>query len=65
MSGEGNRLRVGTRGSLLARTQTGMVVAQLCEVVDLDGPLLQAEDWPDGIVYEDGVMTWPSPRLWG
>jgi hypothetical protein len=43
----------------------GMVVAQLCEVVDLDGPLLQAEDWPDGIVYEDGVMAWPSPRLWG
>ncbi len=38
----------------------GMVVAQLCEVVDLDGPLLQAEDWPDGIVvrrWSDGVAV--------
>jgi L-alanine-DL-glutamate epimerase-like enolase superfamily enzyme len=34
-------------------------------VVDLDGPLLQAKDWPDGIVYDNGVMAWPSPRLWG
>ena len=43
-----------------------MVVAQLCEVADLDGPLLQAEDWPDAIEYRaDGVMSLPSRKLWG
>jgi hypothetical protein len=34
-------------------------------VADLDGPLLQAEDWPDGIVYRNGVMNLPRPALWG
>jgi hypothetical protein len=44
----------------------GMVLAQLCEVADLDGPLLQAEDWPDAIDYAaDGVMSLPSRKLWG
>lgn len=42
-----------------------MVVAQLCEIADLDGPLLQAEDWPDGIDYRDGVMSLPPRALWG
>jgi hypothetical protein len=42
-----------------------MVVAQLCEIADLDGPLLQAEDWPDAIEYRDGVMSLPSRKLWG
>lgn len=61
----GMRLMVGCMNAGSIAMAPGMVVAQLCEVVDLDGPLLQAEDWPDGIVYENGVMTWPSPRLWG
>ena len=42
-----------------------MVLAQLCEINDLDGPMLQAEDWPGGIVYERGVMTPPWPQFWG
>lgn len=42
-----------------------MVLARLCEIADLDGPLLQAQDWPDGITYRDGVMDPPSPALWG
>jgi L-Ala-D/L-Glu epimerase len=43
----------------------GMVVGQLCEVADLDGPLLQAQDWPDAIEYQNGVMSLPSRTLWG
>lgn len=61
----GLRLMVGCMNAGSIAMAPGMIVAQFCEVVDLDGPLLQAEDWPDGIVYENGVMSWPSPRLWG
>ena len=44
----GLRLMVGCMvGGSLAMAPA-MVVAQLCEIADLDGPLLQAEDWPDG-----------------
>lgn len=61
----GMRLMVGCMvGGSLAMAP-GMVVAQLCEIADLDGPLLQAEDWPDGIEYRDGVMSLPSRKLWG
>jgi L-alanine-DL-glutamate epimerase-like enolase superfamily enzyme len=61
----GLRLMVGCMvGGSLAMAP-GMVLAQLCEIADLDGPLLQAEDWPDGIEYRDGVMSLPSRRLWG
>jgi L-Ala-D/L-Glu epimerase len=42
-----------------------MVLARRCTIVDLDGPLLQAEDCPDGIVYERGVMRPFTPALWG
>jgi L-alanine-DL-glutamate epimerase-like enolase superfamily enzyme len=61
----GMRLMVGCMvGGSLAMAPA-MVVAQLCEIADLDGPLLQAEDWPDGIEYRDGVMSLPSRQLWG
>jgi hypothetical protein len=42
-----------------------MVLAQQCRFVDLDGPLLQSEDWPDGMVYADGVVSPPDPGFWG
>ena len=62
----GLRLMVGCMvGGSLAMAPA-MVVAQLCEIADLDGPLLQAEDWPDAIEYgADGVMSLPSRKLWG
>jgi len=62
----GMRLMVGCMVTGSIGMAPGMVLAQLCEVVDLDGPLLQAEDWPNGIKYDQaGVMAWPSPALWG
>ncbi|HEY1076142.1 MAG TPA: enolase C-terminal domain-like protein, partial [Fontimonas sp.] len=42
-----------------------MVLGQLCEINDLDGPMLQVGDWDGGIVYERGVMTPPWPAFWG
>ena len=40
----------------------------LCEsvqFVDLDGPLLVAQDRADGCTFEHGRMSQPSPFLWG
>ena len=63
--GAGLRLMVGCMlGGSLAMAPA-MVLAQLCEIVDLDGPLLQSQDWPNGIIYRDGMMTPPSSALWG
>jgi L-Ala-D/L-Glu epimerase len=63
---EGMRLMVGCMVTGSVGMAPGMVLAQLCEVVDLDGPLLQGEDWDNPIQYDKtGVMSWPSPKLWG
>jgi L-alanine-DL-glutamate epimerase-like enolase superfamily enzyme len=61
----GLRLMVGCMIGGSVAMAPGMVLAQLCEIADLDGPLLQAEDWPNGIRYTDGLMAWPSSELWG
>ena len=42
-----------------------LVLAQQCAFVDLDGPLLQSEDWPDGLHYDNGVVSPPDPAFWG
>jgi L-alanine-DL-glutamate epimerase-like enolase superfamily enzyme len=61
----GLRLMVGCNvGSSLAMAPA-MIVGTLCEVVDLDGPLLQSEDWPHALVFDNGHMSLPSPLLWG
>ncbi|MBP6796654.1 MAG: dipeptide epimerase [Luteimonas sp.] len=61
----GFRLMVGCMLGGSVSVAPGMVLAQQCEVCDLDGPWLQAEDWPQGMVYEQGRMALPVPELWG
>lgn len=41
------------------------VLAQRCAYADIDGPLLQSEDWENGLVYRDGVVSPPSRSFWG
>lgn len=41
------------------------LLAQGAEVVDLDGPLLLAEDCPNGLVYEGSEIMPVTPALWG
>lgn len=44
----------------------GMVLAQRCAFVDLDGPLLQSEDHPEGFSYVNGMVAQThKPALWG
>ncbi|HEY9546207.1 MAG TPA: enolase C-terminal domain-like protein, partial [Solimonas sp.] len=61
----GLRLMSGCMVASSLAMAPAMVLAQLCEINDLDGPILLAEDWPDGIVYERGAMQPPWPAFWG
>ena len=42
-----------------------VLVAQGAEVVDLDGPLLLAEDRPHPLAYDERGAHPPDPALWG
>lgn len=62
---KGFGLMVGNMlGSSLAMAPA-YVIAQRCRFVDIDGPLLQAEDCDHGLRYERGMVEPFSPELWG
>jgi len=61
----GLRLMSGCMAGSSLAMAPAMVLAQICEINDLDGPWLQDEDWPEGIVYQRGVMSPPWPAFWG
>jgi len=42
-----------------------MVIAQRCDLADLDAPLLLARDRPDGVACTDGALSPFSAALWG
>jgi len=42
-----------------------VLLAQLADAADLDGPLWLAEDVADGLEYENGEVHPPRPALWG
>jgi L-Ala-D/L-Glu epimerase len=61
----GMRLMVGCMlGSSLSMAP-GMLVAQLCDYVDLDGPLLQAADCDNPLLYHGSFVSPPTAALWG
>ena len=43
----------------------GILLAQKARFVDLDGPLLLAQDRPAGLRFENGRVYPPRPELWG
>jgi len=61
----GLQVMVGCMAGTSLAMAPGMVVGQLAEYVDLDGPLLHSEDREHGIEYDQGLMRLPSPVLWG
>jgi len=62
---EGYRVMVGCMvGSSLAMAPA-VLVAQGAEIVDLDGPLLLAEDRDPPLYYDDQGVHPPLPALWG
>jgi L-alanine-DL-glutamate epimerase-like enolase superfamily enzyme len=60
----GLKVMVGNMvGSSLAMAPA-FVVGQLCDVVDLDGPIFLAQDRVPSIKYTDG-MVWSGDEVWG
>ena len=64
-SAEGFKLMAGCMAGSSLSMAPAFALGQLCQFVDLDGPLLQKKDWPHAIRYRAGCMSPPSPSLWG
>ena len=62
---DGKKVMIGCMvGSSLAMAPA-MVLAKGAAIVDLDGPLLLAEDRPTPITYNGSMMSEPPRELWG
>jgi L-Ala-D/L-Glu epimerase len=62
--GMGLSVMVGNMLGTSLAMAPAFLVAQLCDVVDLDGPLLLARDRDDRAIYHEGTIDCP-PSIWG
>ena len=62
---KGCKLMVGNMVGTSLSMAPSFVVAQLCDFVDIDGPLLLKYDQPNGLEYINGVVKGFDPALWG
>ena len=62
---QGLRIMVGCMIATSLAMAPGILIAQGAEVVDLDGPLLLAEDRPYGLTYDNGTVYPATAALWG
>ncbi len=62
---KGCKLMVGNMVGTSLSMAPSFVVAQLCDFVDIDGPLLLKYDHPNGLVYNRGEVKGFDPSLWG
>jgi L-alanine-DL-glutamate epimerase-like enolase superfamily enzyme len=58
-------LMVGCMGHNSLSMAPGHVLAQFCDYVDLDGPLLLKNDIIGGLNYDGGMISLPAQRFWG
>jgi len=69
LAAEAERRGFGIMVGCMVATSLAMapaiLVAQRARVVDLDGPLLLAEDRPHGLRYDGSVVSPAEPVLWG
>jgi len=59
------KLMVGNMVGTSLSMAPSFVVAQLCDFVDIDGPLLLKYDQPHALEYRNGVVKGFDPALWG
>ena len=64
-SDAGLKLMVGCMGGSSLSMAPAFVVGQLCELVDLDSPLLIRSDVPHALRYEGPRILPPEVELWG
>jgi L-alanine-DL-glutamate epimerase-like enolase superfamily enzyme len=62
---KGCKLMVGNMSGTSLSMAPSFVVAQLCDFVDLDGPLLLKYDHPAGLSYNQGLVNGFDSRFWG
>ena len=56
---------VGCMGGTSLAMAPSHVLAQICDFVDIDGPLLLTNDRLGGLVYERGIASLPDGPFWG
>jgi len=61
----GCKLMVGNMVGTSLAMAPSFVIAQLCDFVDIDGPLLLKYDHPNGLRYDKGIVTGLDPAFWG
>jgi len=59
------KLMVGNMCGTSLAMAPAFVIAQLCDFVDIDGPLLNLTDRPNALTYEQGQVSGLKPTLWG
>lgn len=63
---DGKDLMVGNMTGTSLSMAPSHVIGQFCRFVDIDGPLLLAEDIEGGLQYSPGgIVSIPTPSLWG
>ena len=63
---DGKDLMVGNMTGTSLSMAPSHVIGQMCRFVDIDGPLLLAEDITPGLSYQPGgFVDPPTPALWG
>ncbi|WP_411341102.1 dipeptide epimerase [Sphingopyxis sp. J-6] len=60
----GMQVMVGNMLGTSLAMAPAFIVGQLCDIVDLDGPLLLSRDRSPSVEYRDG-MVWCSEDIWG
>jgi len=61
----GLKIMVGSMVATSLAAAPALLLTNMANWVDLDGPLLLARDRAPGLVIEDGVIRPPPPELWG
>ena len=63
---DGKQLMVGNMTGSSLSMAPAFVIGQFCEFVDIDGPLLLADDIANPLEYlPGGLVNPPTPELWG
>ena len=60
----GLQIMVGNMAGATLSAAPAFILAQLCDIVDLDGPWFVADDPLAESLYDDGKILVPE-RLWG